>query len=1324
MTVSTTTNRASYSGNGSTAAFAYGFKIFADADLTVIIRSSAGVETTKTLTTHYTVSGAGTDSGGNVTFTSGNIPASGETVVILRKLTLTQGTDYVANDPFPAESHEDALDRLTMISQQHDEAIGRALKVSQTNVIATSEFTTSATDRANKLLSFDGSGDLTVTEGKIDTVTISASGLSAGATPTATATYTAASGALALALGIPAGATGATGSTGASGGGLSDVVLDTTPQLGGDLDMNGQDIVTTSNADIELNPNGTGKTVLKGNTNPGTIVFNCEANTHGQTVKAQAHTAGVTNTLTLPAGGDGELVSTVATQQLTNKTIPDDEKLFFGTGNDGYIEYDENGDDRLKIGGTNIEFEKAVIGKTDPASITGSTTLDFATNQNFVLTLTGAVTLANPTTELVGQTGFIVFIQDGSGNRTVSLDTQYKTVGGVNTVTLSGAANAIDIVPYVVSAADTILLGASQLAFSQGVDMSGPVGSSQWIYNPSTSFYDHTIDQSLRFDATGYLTRNTGEAGNTTVYTTSFWVKRSGLTSNQFIFSAGPWNGGNNYEGIRFVNDDTLRAILTVSNSTVANFSTNAVFRDVSAWYHVVWQRNGQAYKIYVNGTEQTYSASTFSSNPSGYLTADTEQLISGRLDHLQDLDGYLAEFNFVDGSALDPTSFGETKDGVWIPKAYSGSYGTTGFHLTFSDDSSIGADTSGLSHNFTVSDIVASDVVPDSPSNNFATANPLAVNTSSPWTAEEGNLKILSSSNNKNIRGNFLMQSGKWYWETRRHNANNSSAQLSDGLGIALPSGDISNTPYTSTTNWSYYSHTGKKRNGSTNASYGDTWNSAGDIIGVAFDADNGVIWFSKNGTWQNSATTSEIAAGTTTNAAFTGLTDTGGYVCNWWRTGGTNAEELDLNFGQNPSFNAELTGGDVGTQTDSNGNGLFKYAPPSGFLALCTVSLPDPTIGPGQTEQADDHFNTVLYTGDGSTSNAITTVGHQPDWLWIKQRGATRGHQLMDSVRGAAVRLQSHGGTAESVSALSSFDSDGFTVTVTGSDGSTLNGTNINSGVTNDFVAWSWKAGGAPTTDNSNAAGAEPTAGSVKIDGVNKSGAFGGSPDIAVTRLSANTVAGFSIIKYTGVTANPIKIPHGLNSAPEAIIIKRLDGGDSWMVGHLSQGFTESNILRLEEASLVGLGNIVFTANPDANVFTVGSATNVNSNTSPYIAYCFHTVPGFSKFSSYRSNNVDEGTYVPLGFRPAWVMVKEIGTADWQILDTKRNTFNVMNEALEPNQSLSTRTTTSSSGFFADFLSDGFMLRGNGGGYNGSSETLIYFAFAEAPFKFSNAR
>jgi hypothetical protein len=439
MTVSSTNTRNSYSGNGSTTVFAYTFKIFDDDDITVIIRTdSTGAETTKTKTTHYSVSGVGSASGGNITF--GSAPASGETVVLLRTTARTQTTDYVPNDPFPAATHEDALDKLTFITQELEEQIGRSLKVSQTNVIATSEFTADATARANKLLGFDGSGDLTVTEGKVDTVTASASAVSPGGTPTATATYTASSGALALAFGVVTGATGATGNSagmqmtfntstsdadpgagklalnngtiasvtemyfddvddngatistfvqsfddisnatargiihiekegtpatfalfkvtgavtnasgytkvpvghlvsngtfsnadgirvdfnysGADGSGtLTNLVDDTTPQLGGDLDMNGQDIVTTSNADIELNPNGTGKTVLKGNTNPGTIVFNCESNTHGQTVKSQPHSAAVTNTLTLPPGGDGELVSTVATQTLTNKSI-------------------------------------------------------------------------------------------------------------------------------------------------------------------------------------------------------------------------------------------------------------------------------------------------------------------------------------------------------------------------------------------------------------------------------------------------------------------------------------------------------------------------------------------------------------------------------------------------------------------------------------------------------------------------------------------------------------------------------------------------------------------------------------------------------------------------------------------------------------------------------------------------------------------------------------------------------------------------------------------------------------------------------------------
>jgi hypothetical protein len=164
MTISSTTVKNSYSGNGSTTQFAYSFKIFADSDLQVIIRSSTGTETVKTITTHYTVAGAGNSNGGSVTFTSGNIPASGETVVLRRAVPQTQAIDYIANDPFPAESHEEGLDRATMTTQQIQEELNRAIKLSRTNTMTSTEFTTSASDRANKILAFDSSGELSVTQ--------------------------------------------------------------------------------------------------------------------------------------------------------------------------------------------------------------------------------------------------------------------------------------------------------------------------------------------------------------------------------------------------------------------------------------------------------------------------------------------------------------------------------------------------------------------------------------------------------------------------------------------------------------------------------------------------------------------------------------------------------------------------------------------------------------------------------------------------------------------------------------------------------------------------------------------------------------------------------------------------------------------------------------------------------------------------------------------------------------------------------------------------------------------------------------------------------
>jgi hypothetical protein len=446
--------------------------------------------------------------------------------------------------------------------------------------MTSTEFTVTATNRANKIFAFDSSGELAVTQeigtftgnfaastaynvrdlikdtstnnifivneahtssgseplttnansAKYDLIvdaasaTTSASAAASSATAAAaSATSAASSASTATTQASNASSSASTASTQASNASSSataaaasaataaavsggSIVADTTPQLGGDLDVVTHDIISTSNRDIDLAPNGTGKVVVKGNDNPGTIVFNCESNSHGQTVKSQPHSASVTNVLTLPPGGDQEIVGASATQTLTNKTI--DASQLSGTvanarldaqlqdvaglavtdsgfivGNGSNFVLESGATARTSLGlaigsdvqafdadivakDTNNTFTAAQRGSTDTdTSNTGSVTLDFNTNQNFVLTFTGNVTLANPSTEAVGQSGFIVCIQDGTGSRTLSLGTDYETAGGSG-ITLSTAASSTDIIPYIVVASNRILLGAPQLAFS------------------------------------------------------------------------------------------------------------------------------------------------------------------------------------------------------------------------------------------------------------------------------------------------------------------------------------------------------------------------------------------------------------------------------------------------------------------------------------------------------------------------------------------------------------------------------------------------------------------------------------------------------------------------------------------------------------------------------------------------------------------------------------------------------------------------------------------------------------------------------------------
>ena len=439
MTVSSTTVKNSYSGNGSTTVFAYTFKIFANTDLQVIIRSSTGTETTKTLTTHYTVSGAGDASGGNVTFTTGNTPASGETVVIRRAVPQTQAIDYIANDPFPAETHEEGLDRATMTTQQVQEELDRSIKLSRTNTMTSTEFTVGATDRANKVLSFDSTGELSVTQelgtfkgdwssgtayvvrdivkdtstnnifivneahtssgsqplttnansAKYDLI-VDAASATTSATAAATSATAAASSATAAATSATTASTQAsnastsasTASTQATNAansataaassatsaansldtfddtylgakasdpttdndgdalaagmlytntstgnlkfyngsawvnvstGLTSISADTTPQLGGNLDTNDKEIVTVSNRDLVLAPNGTGAVEIKGNSASGKLLLNCEANSHHVSLQAPAHSAFAGNVeFTLPTntGSSGQAMVT------------------------------------------------------------------------------------------------------------------------------------------------------------------------------------------------------------------------------------------------------------------------------------------------------------------------------------------------------------------------------------------------------------------------------------------------------------------------------------------------------------------------------------------------------------------------------------------------------------------------------------------------------------------------------------------------------------------------------------------------------------------------------------------------------------------------------------------------------------------------------------------------------------------------------------------------------------------------------------------------------------------------------------------------------
>jgi len=346
-------------------------------------------------------------------------------------------------------------------------------------------------------------------------------------------------------------------------------------------------------------------------------------------------------------------------------------------------------------------------------------------------------------------------------------------------------------------------------------------------------------------------------------------------------------------------------------------------------------------------------------------------------------------------------------------------------------------------------------------------------------------------------------------------------------------------------------------------------------------------------------------------------------------------------------------------------------------------------------QINKSTEHFRVKTYTGNGSTNNVAfdETSNMQPDWCWIKSRDASNhNHNLIDAVRAAPKILMSDSTAAEitdSTDALTAFATNGFTLgaNTAGTQSYELNKNGDN------YVSWNWKAGGATGSSNS--------------DGT------------ITSTVSANTTAGFSIVKFVGNSTSGATVGHGLGAIPKVIIIKNRDTAYSWRSYFAPLGATK--YIELDaNAAAVTASNFMNDTAPTSTVFSLGNGDTPNKNGDNYIAYCFAEKTGYSKFGSYTGNGNADGTFVYTGFKPAFVIRKRTdATADWRMDDNKRPGYNVIPYTLFPNEP---NAETSSTHYKTDFLSNGLKCYGTSGNHNASGGTYIYMAFAEAPLVGSN--
>ena len=610
--------------------------------------------------------------------------------------------------------------------------------------------------------------------------------------------------------------------------------------------------------------------------------------------------------------------------------------------------------------------------------------------------------------------------------------------------------------------------------------------------------------------------------------------------------------------------------------------------------------------------------------------------------------------------------------------------------------DTFLGLDRSGNDNNFTVTNMtLAADQMLDTPTNNFPTWCPIALATN--YTYSEGNLKASNVSGWSSVLSSVnFPATGKWYVELL------DVGDIEDGVDAAgfgvikrtnhpLVAGHqmlMIGSHYNDTT-WRSYNY----NDGTDTATESGVFSpNGGDILQIAFDSDNSKVWIGEDNSWIGFSGTTATVGGGNPSAGTDGtpLTSSPEEYCVEFISshddsgGNTTAVHQIINFGQDSSFAGEETA--QGNQ-DGNGIGDFYYTPPTGFLALCTANLPEPTITPSE------HFNTIVYD-DGA--GAKTGVGFQPDLVWLKSRGSAYEHELTDAVRGVTKAISADSSNAETTDStgLTAFGADGFTV---GAD------TNYADTTGDGMVAWNWKAGGS---GSANAVG-----------------------DIAST-VSVNTDAGFSIVSYTGSGTGGDTVGHGLSKAPEFVVVKkRNSAGTSWVVlsMYAAASSPEDYYGKLEQTdNFTDHATIEFWGNtaPTASVFSIGDHTWNNASSDTYIAYCFHSVDGYSKMGSYTGNASTDGAFIYTGFRPALVIIKPSSRGGhWMMANSESNPFNIVDKVIFANGSAAAEYTDPAADCKKDFLSNGFKLRTADDNTN-DNETYIYLAFAETPFKYSNAK